>query len=257
MPVSGRWATCILVETRTPKPPPLRGCAVFLDIDGTLLDLAPTPDAVVIPPHLRGLLQRLSRHLQGALALVSGRRIEDIDGFFGPGFAVAAEHGAILRDATGHVFENQPDSGALLALREPLRQAVAAHAGALLEEKKYGLTLHWRVAPQAAAALTAVATQLAAENPALALQPAHAALEIRLRGPGKAAAIERFLHKPPFAGRRPLFIGDDLTDEPAIARAAALGGIGLHVGRDFAGSPAAVLAWLEEALAADGDAAHG
>jgi len=242
------------VEYCPPQAPPLRGCAVFLDIDGTLLDLANTPDAVVVPPHLHGLLHRLAHRVQGALALISGRSLTDIDRLFGPGLAVAAEHGAMLRDAAGHIIESMMESTALAALIGPLRELVAAHPGTLLEEKRYGVVLHWRGAQQAAANLVERATALAAPVPGLLLQPAHAALEIRLRGPGKAAALDRFMRIPPFAGRRPLFIGDDLTDEPAIARAAALGGHGLHVGRDFAGRPTAVLAWLEAALTAEGDA---
>lgn len=236
--------------------PPLRSCAVFLDIDGTLLDLAVTPDAVVVPPPLRALLPRLAAHVQGALALISGRSVADIDRLFGPGIAMGAEHGAVLRDAAGHVFEDMADSPALAALRAPLRAAVAAHPGSLLEEKRFGLVLHWRAAPQAEAALTARARELAAPYPELMLQPAHAALEIRLRGPGKAGALDRFMGLAPFTGRRPVFIGDDVTDEPAIARATERGGRGLHVGRDFAGGPAAVRAWLEAGLAAEGGAAY-
>jgi trehalose 6-phosphate phosphatase len=237
------------VDNRTPQAPPLRRCAVFLDIDGTLLDIAATPDAVVVPRHLRDLLQRLAHGAQGALALISGRRLADIDAMLGAGFAVAAEHGAILRDAAGRIIENLAEDTTLSALLMPLRDIVAAHPGSLLEEKDFGVVLHWRGAPTAAAGLTAQATALAAAHPSLLLQPAHEALEIRQRGPGKAAALDRFMRVPPFAGRRPVFIGDDLTDEPAIARATALGGRGLHVGRDFAGRPAAVLTWLEAWLA--------
>jgi trehalose 6-phosphate phosphatase len=230
----------------------LRGCAVFLDVDGTLLDLAATPDAVIVPAHLRDLLRRVAQRVEGALALISGRSLVDIDRLFGPGLAVAAEHGAVLRDAAGHVFETMAHSAALAAILEPLRVAVGLHPGCLLEEKRFGLVLHWRGAPAAARSLTERAITLTAPYAALMLQPAHAALEIRQRGPGKAAALDRFMRSAPFTGRRPLFIGDDLTDEPAIARATARGGHGLHVGRDFAGGPAAVLAWLEAALAAEG-----
>jgi trehalose 6-phosphate phosphatase len=235
----------------------LNGCAVFLDIDGTLIDLAATPDAVFVPPHLHVLLRHLAQRTHGALALISGRSLADIDRLIGPGIAVAAEHGALLRDAAGQVFEKMPESTELAALRAPLQALVAAHPGSLFEQKQYGLSVHWRKAPQAAAELCAGATALANGHPRLELQPAHAALEIRLRGPGKAQALDRFMRMPPFTGQRPIFIGDDLTDEPAIARAVALGGLGLHVARDFAGKPAAVLAWLEAALAEKEGAAHG
>lgn len=185
------------------------------------------------------------------MALISGRSLADIDALFFPGLAVAAEHGALLRDAEGHVFESAAQSAALAALAAPLSAAVAAHPGSLLEEKNFGLAVHWRNAPGAAAALTEAATALAAPHDELLLQPAHAALEIRLRGPGKARALEIFLERPPFSGRRPIFIGDDVTDEPAIALATRLGGQGLHVGRDFTGGPASVLAWLEAWVAAE------
>lgn len=231
----------------------MRGCAVFLDVDGTLLNLAATPSAVIVPPHLHTLLHRLAGRVEGALALISGRSLADIDRLIGPGLAVAAEHGAILREASGEIIEILADNAVFLPLLEPLRAAIAAHPGALLEHKRFGLVLHWRAAPAAAAALTALATTLAAPHAELVLQPAHQALEIRLRGPGKAAALGRFMRLPRFAGRRPVFIGDDLTDEPAIALATASGGCGLHVGRDFGGDPASVLAWLEAWLNAAGE----
>lgn len=233
------------------------GCAVFLDIDGTLLDLAETPDAVVVPPHLHDILRGLANRLNGAVALISGRSLADIDRLFGPGIAVAAEHGAVLRDAAGRIIEDMAESAELRALVAPLRKAVAAHPRTLLEAKRFGLVLHWRGSPSAAPALIARAQALAAPHPMLELQPAHEALEIRVCGPGKAGALDRFLREPAFVGRRPIFIGDDATDEPAIARAVACGGLGLHVERDFAGSPAAVLAWLEQALMQEGDTGHG
>lgn len=232
--------------------PLARGAAVFLDIDGTLIDLAATPDAVVIPAHLPHLLRRLAARHGGALALISGRSLADIDAMFGAGgMAIAAEHGAILRNAEGQVIMNVAANDALSSLCGPLRAAVAAHHGTLLEEKRFGLVVHWRGAPQHGASLTTFAMQLAAPHPSLFLQPAHEAVEIRVHGPDKASAMEHFLRSPPFMGRPPVFVGDDLTDEPAIARATALGGRGLHVIRDFPGGPAAVVAWLEAALAGE------
>jgi trehalose 6-phosphate phosphatase len=236
------------VDDRVPQALPLRGYAVFLDIDGTLLDIAATPDDVVVPPHLHVLLRRLDARLQGAVALISGRRLADIDTLIGPGVAVAAEHGAILRDAGGQIIASTPDSDALASLAVPMRALVAIHPGAVLEEKQFGLVIHWRANPAIAARLGSEVAALTAPYPELMLQPAHQALEIRVRGNGKAAALDAFLRTPPFAARRPLFIGDDLTDEPAITRANELGGHGLHVERDFGGSPAIVLAWLEASL---------
>lgn len=240
----------------SPQLPPPRDCAVFLDIDGTLIDLAATPGAVIVPPRLPALLQRLAVRQGGALALISGRALSDIDSMFGPGLAVAAEHGAILRDAAGRMLETTLLNPALASLIAPLREAVAARPGTLLEEKHFGLAVHWRGAPGFAATLTSLATLLAAPHPGLLLQPAHEALEIRVRGPGKAGALETFLRTPPFAGRPPVFVGDDLTDEPAIARARELGGRGLHVARDFTDGPTSVIAWLEAGLIEEGNNGH-
>ena len=228
--------------------PLARDCAIFLDIDGTLIALAATPDAVIVPTGLPALLRRLAVRQGGALALISGRALADIDAMFGPGLAVAAEHGAVLRDAAGHGLQTTPMDPALASLIAPLHAAVAARPGTLLEEKRFGLALHWRGAPGHGASLTALAQALTAPHPGLALQPAHEAVEIRVRGPGKADALARFMCDAPFAGRVPVFVGDDQTDEPAIALATALGGRGLHVGRDFAGQPAAVRAWLGAGL---------
>ena len=232
------------MQRRLPQAPLSDGSAVFLDIDGTLLDIAVTPDAVMVPPTLPDLLRRLAVARNGALALISGRPILDIDRMFGAGIAVAAEHGAVLRDAGGRILHTAPTDPALAALAAPLRALVARHPGALLEEKQFGYALHWRRAPHWRDALVATAGRLTADQTALILLPAHAALEIRLRGADKATALARFMAEAPFAGRAPVFIGDDITDEPAIAWAEAHGGCGLHVARDFSGSPEAVRAWL-------------
>jgi len=158
------------------------------------------------------------------------------------------EHGAVIRDSAGHVTSpvTRPDS--LVAIAATLREHAAPLDGVLLEEKEFGLALHWRGAPDRAAQLTALVQELAAPHPELTLQPAHEALEIRAAGPDKGKALECFMRAAPFAGRQPVFIGDDVTDEPAIAAANRLGGQGLHVARDFGGGPASVRAWLASAI---------
>jgi len=222
--------------------------ALFLDVDGTLIDLAATPDAVIIPPDLHSLLQNLFARQSGAVAILSGRPVADIDRLCGPGMPLAAEHGAILRDPTGHVTSAVARPAALDDIAATLRAHIAPLLGVLLEDKKFGLAVHWRGAPTHAPALTALAQTLAAPHPDLTLQHAHQAIEIRAAGPDKGKALEFFMRSPPFAGRKPIFIGDDVTDEPAIAAASRLGGIGLHVARDFTDGPASVRAWLASAF---------
>ena len=229
-----------------------RDCALFLDIDGTLLDFSLSPDGVVVPPGLLALLQNLKVWLGGALALLSGRKLADIQALFGPGFAAGAEHGAFLRAANGTVIAEVSPNPALASLTAPLRAAVATRPGTLLEEKRFGLTLHWRAAPAMAGELTALAEALAAPHPELVLLPAHAALEIRPGGTDKGSALVIFMRQPPFLGRKPVFIGDDTTDEPAILRATEMGGRGLHVARDFGGATQAVRDWLAESLKREG-----
>ena len=229
--------------------PPLRSNgALFLDIDGTLLEIAATPEAVHVPGGLRELLRDLAARQNGALALISGRPLPDIDRLFGTGLPLAAEHGAILRDAAGWVSVCVRRPPVLDAIAGRLREAIACQAGIFLEKKSFGIALHWRGAPGQAERLAALATDLAATHPDLIVQPAHQAIEIRAAGADKGRALKLLMRRPPFTGRLPMFVGDDVTDEAAIAEASRLGGVGLHVARDFGGSTAAVRAWLLEAV---------
>lgn len=223
-------------------PPP--GCALFLDIDGTLLDLAPTPGSVTVPDELPALLRRLRQQREGALALITGRTLADVDRLFGASYAAAAEHGALLRDPSGQLHRLAAVKPGFEMLVTKLRADLMAFPGALLEQKQFGVVLHWRQAPALREVLMTLAAHLVAPHPDLMLLPAHEAVEIRPKGTGKDGAIALFMQREPFAGRLPLFIGDDLTDEPAIARVRAMGGFGLHVHHDFGGSPAAVRQWL-------------
>ena len=228
-----------------------RNNAVFLDVDGTLLDIAPTPMAVRVPEGLRDLLRAVAARQEGAFGLISGRSVADIDHLLGPGFLLAAEHGAVLRDAGGRIFESCTPPSALVPVTARLRRAVADWPGSLVEEKMFGVVVHWRQAPHAAAQLGALAAELAAASPELLLQPAHEAIEIRAAGADKGRALARLMAQAPFAGRVPVFVGDDATDEPAIAVARRMGGCGLHVARDFGGSTEAVRAWLRHTLEDD------
>ena len=222
------------------------GWALFLDLDGTLLDLAPTPDSVVVPPGLPGLLEQLAAALGGALAVVTGRARETADRLLRPwrpagGFS----HGAELRDAVGHLL----DEGALASVPPSwaarLEQQATAWPGTIVESKPHGVALHFRAAPQfAEAARAAVEALVAGRTADFEVLPAHMAFEIRPRGVTKARPVEVLMASPPFLGRRPVFVGDDVTDEDGMAVARRLGGLGLHVGRDFRGGAAEVRAWI-------------
>jgi trehalose 6-phosphate phosphatase len=222
--------------------------ALFLDIDGTLLEIAETPGLVVVPPDLPGRLSALRARLGGALAMISGRDLASIDRFFPERLAAAAEHGAIIRDSAGQVHEVTGRPAAYEHWLAVLQMAAKTMPGVLIEPKTRGIAIHFRQAPQSAEAIKILATRLMAEaGPDAVLLPAHMAYELRAAGATKDAALNWFMREPPFAGKKPIFVGDDTTDEPAIALATALGGAGLHVHRDFGGSVAAVRAWLAAA----------
>jgi trehalose 6-phosphate phosphatase len=222
--------------------------ALFLDLDGTLLDIAPEPDAVVVPRGLTATLDTLAQRLDGALAIVTGRARVVADTLLAPltlpgGFG----HGAELRDAAGRI------SGADAIPPMPtdwparLRAEVAAWPGVILETKPHGLALHYRAAPQwQDATRAALLALLRGHDDAFALMPAHMAFEIRPRSATKGRAVHALMRHAPFRGRRPVFVGDDVTDEDGMTASRDLGGIGLHVGRDFRGGPAEVRAWLAQ-----------
>ena len=228
--------------------PPLERTALLLDMDGTLLDLAPTPGAVIVPPELPGVLRRLRDRLGGALAIITGRPIEQIDALLpGVPHAVAGEHGGAIRHAPGYLPERAPlptPPEAWLTLAEA---AIAAHPGALLERKQRGFVLHFRAVPAAGPALYAWAWQTV--DARFQVLEASMAWEIRPRGVDKGVALRALMARPPFARRVPLFIGDDVTDEDAIRAAQALGGVGLRVDAWF-GTPDGVRRWLASAAAA-------
>jgi trehalose 6-phosphate phosphatase len=220
-------------------------CALFLDIDGTLIDLAPHPDAVVIPADLTALLQAVSQRLGGALALISGRALDMIDRLVQPLVLPAAgEHGALLRLADGRL-EAGITRSVPARWREHLKAEVSDWPGIVIDEKLASIAVHYRQAPEREDAVRALVHRIAAEDSEFEVLPARMAFEIRPRGADKGTALRRFLQTPPFHGRRPVFVGDDVTDEDGILAARAAGGLGLHVARDFAGQPANVRRWLK------------
>jgi trehalose 6-phosphate phosphatase len=224
--------------------PPFNRAALMLDMDGTLIDLAPTPDAVVVAAGLPQTLQILRDALGGALAIVTGRPIDTVDRLFGrtPG-AVAGEHGGAIRHHPDAPIE-RPDlpepPAAWITQAEAL---VSAFPGALLERKARGFALHYRLAPRAGPIFHDALRALVDTMPAFQLHPAHMLWEVRPRGADKGGAVVALMQRAPFAGRLPIFIGDDVTDEDGMREARKLGGAGYRVDAVFH-DPNGVRAWL-------------
>ena len=228
-------------------PPDLdRTSALFLDVDGTLLEIAARPEEVVVPRGLPALLERLRRQLDGALAIVSGRSLRDIDRLLDPFCSAAAgEHGAELRYADGRLEEAPKGLAVPASWRSALEDAVERWPGVRLEGKQHGVTVHYRLAPERGDDVwRLVRTLVPDEHPWFRLLPAREAVEIGLRAASKGQAVERLMAQAVFQGRRPIFVGDDFTDEAGISMARDLGGVGLRVGETFDGDPAQVRAWL-------------
>lgn len=218
-----------------PAPPPIaRDWAMFLDVDGCLLDFADHPENVEVPHGLCGSLERVRSALGGALALVSGRSLAQLDAIFPDvTFAAAGLHGLELRDSFGRVA--LPDGApvaleALARVREAAEQVARMHDGARVEDKGVALALHWRSAPHACSALQAIAASSIGHLPGYRLQHGNCVVELRPDGRHKGSAIERLMQHAPFAGRRPAYAGDDFTDEDGFAMANALGGLSVIVG---------------------------
>jgi trehalose 6-phosphate phosphatase len=237
-------------------PPPLSRlapAALFLDFDGTLVELADAPGAIRVPPGLKLLLDRLAGRLEGRLAIVSGRAIDDLQGHLGAAAAVlSGSHGAELRYSDGRRVPVSAPAG-LAAARDEVRRFAAGSKGLLVEDKPAGVALHFRHAPERERAVGEFLEDLALRS-GLALQHGKMVAELRPHGADKGAAVRRLMAEPPFAGARPVFVGDDLTDEHAFEAAAALGGEGVLVGPPRATAArwrlddvAAVTAWLEAA----------
>jgi trehalose 6-phosphate phosphatase len=228
----------------TDELPPFARSALLLDADGTLLDIAPTPDAVVVAPGLTDSLHRLRGLLGDAVAVVTGRPVAQIDALF-PGVftAVSGEHGGALRPLPGVPLERADLPELPPGLRERAAALAAPHDGVILEHKARGFVLHYRLAPDAGLLLRDALGGLLAPYRSLQLIPAHMAWEIRPRGADKGSAVEALAAGAPFAGRLPVFIGDDVTDQDGMRAARTLGGAGLFV-PDVFGDAAGVRDWL-------------
>jgi trehalose 6-phosphate phosphatase len=230
--------------------------ALFLDFDGTLADLAPQPEAVQVVAELVPVLRQLAAQLSGALAIVSGRKLADLDGFLAPLLLpAAAEHGA----------QRRPPQGELIRLASPdlqeaarLATALAArHAGLRVEIKTATVALHYRQAPELQALALQVMLEAAHSTPGVELLRGKSVFEIKPAGISKGTAIEAFMAQAPFAGRLPLFAGDDTTDEAGFSAVQHLGGEGIKVGKGATlahyrcQAPAALRQWLQQAACQD------
>jgi trehalose 6-phosphate phosphatase len=217
-------------EARLPELP--ANVAFFLDVDGTLLELAEKPDAVRVEPSTLELIRGLNIAARGAVALVSGRSIRDLDRLFAPlVLAAAGQHGMERRDAEGHSHRHAFPS-------EPLREAAAhlaafasAHQGLVLEDKGASLALHYRLAPMLEERVReAIEREASALGSNFEIQRGIKVLELKPTGRDKGTAVAEFMREAPFAGRVPVFIGDDLTDEFGFGVVNGLGGISVKVG---------------------------
>ncbi len=241
-------------------PPDLPGnAALFLDFDGCLVEIALRPDAIHVPPDLPGRLARLHERLGGAVALISGRDIADLRRHL-PDFpgAIAGSHGAEL-SLDGRRIEAVHDAAIdLAALHAAARNLAAPYPALLVEAKPHGVSLHYRADPALRGFAEDAMARLAGDFPGMALQPAKMAMELRPAGIGKGGALARLMGLNAFAGRMPVYAGDDLTDEPAMAEAQARGGIGIKIGGIKIGAgetvaryrlpdPAALASWLDRA----------
>lgn len=245
-------------EQRPEPPAAPQHHALFLDVDGTLLAIAAQPDGVRVTEKLRALLQRLQARLDGAVALISGRSLEDLDRLFAPLVLPAAGvHGLERRGGDGR-RHHAATAADLDGLRRPLDDYAARHDGLLVEDKGRALALHYRAAPHLQEEAESFLRGLLADTPAaLHLTRGKKVFELRAGTADKGTAIADFMTESPFAGRVPVFIGDDVTDEDGFRAVNRLGGLSIRVGAPAKTAATcsladedAVLAWLDGWLAA-------
>ena len=239
----------------------LHEAAILLDVDGTVLDLAPRPADVCVPEPLRRTLERLSDKTGGALALVSGRTLADLDRIFAPLLLPSiGGHGAEMR-VNGHDGQLHPTVPLTDALRRRFAAIALDKSGLIVEDKGYSLALHYRLAPRHAPALREAVAAICAELPpdTVEVLPGKALIEVKQVGFNKGTAVRELMSHPPFHGRRPIFIGDDTTDEAAFAVVPEFDGIAFSVGRKVPGAlsrfkaPRDVRGWLEHISEAGGN----
>lgn len=232
--------------------------AWFLDVDGTLVDLAETPAAIDVGVSLLALIEALRQASGGAVALVSGRTLADLDRRFRlPQLAMAGQHGLERRDAFGHIHRHSLSPVCCDWFLQRLEPLLARHPGLRVECKGATLAVHYRLAPRLGGYVHRLLGELAAQSPGLEVQPGKRVVEVKPAGFDKGSAILEYMAQPPFRGRRPAFVGDDLTDEHGFALVNRLEGISVKVGpgrskaRYRLRDVGAVHAWIRAALPAD------
>jgi len=241
---------------KQPPPPPALDWCLFLDVDGTLIELTDTPSQTETDAAIKFLLREVAERLGGALALVSGRRISTLDMLFAPlKLPAAGLHGVERRKADGTIQGASFVDSQLDRARAAMKIFVDAHPGTLLEDKDRTIALHYRMAPQfeqtARESVLGIAKQLGSNYH---IQGGKMLFEIKPRGFSKATAIQAFMKESPFNGRRPVFAGDDCTDQDGFGMVEAHGGISIGVGDRVQGQfylpdVAAVRAWLQRIVA--------
>jgi trehalose 6-phosphate phosphatase len=223
--------------------------ALFLDVDGTLLDIARTPGEVVVPASLKSSLTAIEQRLEGALALVSGRAIAEIDELFAPlRLRASGVHGAEMRLAPNDLALSTPDARLLPdELWFALQTILRGFPGTFAENKRFSFAVHYREAPECAPRLRAALEDLTASAAwnGTKILAAHFAYELKAPAFDKGKAIAMFMNHAPFRGRIPMFVGDDVTDEAGFATVSALGGVAYSVGQRRP--------WTSEAFSSPGD----
>ena len=232
--------------------------ALFLDIDGTLIDFVPRPEDACVPPTLLDTIAALRRSLNGALAVVSGRKLADIDRLFSPlALAAAGQHGAEARlTASGKPQVFAAPQAALASVSDRLAPFLAAHPRIRVERKGLSTAFHYRDAVEAGPALRAELEQAVAPvAAALNLLDSHLCYDVRAHNADKGKAVERFMAVAPFAGRVPVYVGDDWTDEDGFKAVLAVQGRAVRVGAsretlatERLSDPAALQQWLGQSL---------
>lgn len=214
-------------------PPPDPAWAYFFDIDGTLVHITPTPWEVRLERELLDLIQRLHADTGGALALISGRSIADIDAMsHGARLPVAGQHGLERRDSKGRILRHHFPAERLAGARSRLAEIAGRHPGLFLEDKGLSLALHYRQVPAFGSYVHRVMRTVQAEiGPDYTVQRGKRIVEIKPSDSDKGDAVDEFMQEPPFSGRTPVFVGDDATDEYGFAVVNSLGGHSIKVGR--------------------------